>query len=251
MQIKETEMTAPRPVLNYALLAFGVALAGWFIGHGFVSGRSVDRFVTVKGVSERDVKADLALWPLNLNVTDNDLSRAQATLRQNTESVLAFLSRHDIDTATVELQGFRVTDLLAQRYGGDPTLRSRFIISQTIMVRSDDPDRILEASQNVGELVEAGVVLSSGEEWGPGGPTFLFTRLNDLKPEMIGEATANAREAAERFAQDSRSQVGGIRRANQGVFVILPRDQATGITEQNQLFKTVRVVSTIEYLLQD
>jgi len=242
-------MTTPRPIINHAVLALGVALAGWFIGHGFVSGRSVDRFVTVKGVSERDVKADLALWPLN--VTDNDLSRAQATLRRNSERVLEFLARYDIDTTSAELQGFRVTDLLAQRYGGDPNLRSRFIISQTIMVRSDDPDRILEASQNVGELVEAGVVLSSGEEWGPGGPTFLFTRLSDLKPEMIGEATAKAREAAEQFAQDSRSRVSGIRRANQGVFVILPRDQAAGITEQNQLFKTVRVVSTIEYLLQD
>jgi len=244
-------MTTPRPIINYAVLALGVALAGWFIGHGFVSGRSVDRFVTVKGVSERDVKADLALWPLNLNVTDNDLSRAQATLRRNSGRVLEFLARYDIDTTSAELQGFRVTDLLAQRYGGDATLRSRFIISQTIMVRSDDPDRILEASQNVGELVEAGVVLSSGEEWGPGGPTFLFTRLSDLKPEMIGEATAKAREAAEQFAQDSRSLVSGIRRANQGVFVILPRDQAAGITEQNQLFKTVRVVSTIEYLLRD
>jgi hypothetical protein len=244
-------MTAPRPIINHAVLALGVALAGWFIGHGFVSGRSVDRFVTVKGVSERDVKADLALWPLNLSVTDNDLSRAQVTLRRNTERVLAFLARHDIDTTNAELQGFRVTDLLAQRYGGDPALRSRFIISQTIMVRSSDPDRILEASQNVGELVEAGVVLSSGEEWGPGGPTFLFTGLNDLKPEMIGEATAKAREAAEQFAQDSRSRISGIRRANQGVFVILPRDQAAGITEQNQIFKTVRVVSTIEYLLQD
>jgi hypothetical protein len=244
-------MNSQRTIISFSVLALGVAVGGWFIGHGFVSGRSGDRFVTVKGVSERDVKADLALWPLNLNVTDNDLSRAQATLRRNTEQVLAFLGRHDIDTARAELQGFRVTDLLAQRYGGDPSYRNRFIISQTIMVRSDDPDQILEASQNVGELVEAGVVLSSGEEWGPGGPTFLFTRLNDLKPEMIAEATAKAREAAEQFALDSRSSIGGIRRANQGVFVILPRDQAAGIAEQNQLFKTVRVVSTIEYLLHD
>lgn len=244
-------MTAQSSTISHVVLAIGVALGGWFIGHGFVSGRTADRFVTVKGVSERDVKADLALWPLNLNVTDNDLTRAQATLRRNTEHVLGFLTRHGIDTSLVELQGFRVTDLLAQRYGGDPSYRSRFIISQTIMVRSDDPDRILEASQAVGELVETGVVLSSGEEWGPGGPTFLFTRLNDLKPEMIGEATAKAREAAEQFALDAESRISGIRRANQGVFVILPRDQAAGIAEQNQLFKTVRVVSTIEYLLQD
>jgi hypothetical protein len=244
-------MNAPRPPVHAAILALGLALAGWFVGHGFVKGRSADRYVTVKGVSEREAKADLALWPLNLNVTDNDLSQAQALLRRNTERVFAFLVRQGIDTADAELQGYRVTDLLARPYGGDPSYRSRFIITQTVMVRSSDPDRILQASQNVGELVDAGVVLSSGEEWGPGGPTFLFTRLNDLKPEMIAEATANARQAAEQFALDSRSSLGGIRQANQGVFVILPRDQAAGIQEQNQLFKLVRVVSTVEYFLRD
>ena len=96
-------MTTQHPIINHAVLALGVALAGWFVGHGFVSGRSVDRFVTVKGVSERDVKADLALWPLNLNVTDNDLSRAQATVRRNTERGLEFLARYDIDTTNAEL----------------------------------------------------------------------------------------------------------------------------------------------------
>ena len=248
---EEQTMNRPRPLLHPVTLALGLALAGWFVGHGFVKGRSADRYVTVKGVSERETKADLALWPLSLNVTDNDLSQAQATLRRNTEQVFAFLVRHGIDTANAELQGYRVTDLLARPYGGDPSFRSRFIITQTVMVRSDDPDRILAASQAVGELVDAGVVLSSGEEWGPGGPTFLFTRLNDLKPEMIAEATANAREAAEQFALDSRSSLGGIRQANQGVFVILPRDQAAGIQEQNQLFKLVRVVSTVEYFLKN
>ena len=198
------------------LLGIGLALGGWFIGHGFVKARSSDRFVTVKGVSEREVKADLALWPLHLNVGDNDLTRAQARVARNTSQVLDFLARHGIDTANAELQGYRVVDVHSRAYGAD-----------------------------------AGVVLSSGEEWGPGGPTFPFTRLNDLKPEMIAEATASAREAAEQFATDSRSDVGGIRRANQGVFVILPRDQAPGVAEPNQLFKTVRVVSTIEYSLKD
>ncbi len=233
------------------LLGVGLALGGWFIGHGFVKARSSDRFVTVKGVSEREVKADLALWPLHLNVGDNDLARAQGRIARNTAQVFDFLTRSGIDTANAELQGYRVVDVHARAYGGAADTPNRFIITQTIMVRSDDPDGVLAASQRVGELVNAGVVLSSGEEWGPGGPTFLFTRLNDLKPEMIAEATASAREAAEQFATDSDSEVAGIRRANQGVFVILPRDQAPGVSEPNQLFKTVRVVSTIEYFLKD
>lgn len=243
-------MNADRYSGAAVLVAIGLAVGGWFIGHGFVEARSADRFVTVKGVSEREVKADLALWPVRLSVGDNDLSRAQATIARNTAQVMAFLARHAIDTSQAELQGLRVTDQYARLYGGDAG-PNRFIITQTVMVRSDDPDKIFAASQSVGDLVDAGVVLSSGEEWGPGGPTFLFTKLNDLKPEMIAEATASAREAAQTFAEDASSEIRGIRRANQGVFVILPRDQATGVQEETQLYKTVRVVTTIEYLLDD
>jgi len=246
----------PEPQVNGAtripagfLIAAGLALAGWFVGHGFSAGRAADRTVTVKGVSEREVKADLALWPIQLASTDDDLSRAQQRINQNLEQIYAFLDKNHIARENTELQGLRVTDTFANPYQqGRAT--NRFIIQQTLMVRSTDPDKVRAASQNVGELVDAGVVLSSGPDYGPGGPTFLFTKLNDLKPDMIAEATAEARKAAEQFARDSQSDLGGIRRANQGVFQILPRDQAPGVSEQSQLYKTVRVVSTIDYLLE-
>jgi len=128
---------------------------------------------------------------------------------------------------------------------------SRYVIRQTVVVRSLKPELILTASQRVGELVSAGVVLSSGGDDGSGGPTFVFTGLNKLKPQMIGEATARARESAEQFARDSHSDIGGIRNASQGVFEILPRDQAQGISEASQIIKTVRVVSTIDYSLKN
>jgi hypothetical protein len=118
------------------------------------------------------------------------------------------------------------------------------------MVRSEDPAALEAASQQVGELVQAGVVLTSGQEYGPGGPVFLFTRLSDYKPEMLAEATARGLEAAQEFASASGSQVGKIRRANQGVFQILPRDPAPGQAQQNQRFKIIRVVATLEYLLE-
>jgi hypothetical protein len=108
----------------------------------------------------------------------------------------------------------------------------------------------MAASQRVSELVAGGVVLSSSGEYGVGGPTFIFTRLNQLKPAMVAEATANAREAAQQFAADSRTGLGGIRQANQGVFVILPRDQAPGVNESGQMQKVVRVVSTVQYFLR-
>ena len=237
-------------------LAVGVALAGWFVANGLTNIRTADRFVTVKGVSERQVKADLALWPIQLAVTDDNVSIAQNRVNQNVSKVIAFLKANGIDSTEIELQGLRVTDVLANAYNPQNRAGNRFIIQQTVMVRSDDTDRVRAASQKVGELVNTGVVLSSGAEWGPGGPSYVFRRLNDLKPSMIAEATAEARKAAEQFAKDSKSRLGGIHTANQGVFVILPRDataadQGPGANEQSQILKTVRVVTTVEYLLRN
>lgn len=239
-----------RTPLFVALIgALGLVLAGGAIGRGFRDARMAERYVSVKGVSEREVKADLALWPIPFVAANDDLALAQEQIVRSSERIKAFLVRQGLDTAQAQLQTLRVTDRQANPYQTQEGGR-RFIIRQTLIVRSTDPDKVLAASQRVGELVQGGVVLSSGEEYGPGGPTFLFTKLNDIKPAMIAEATSRAREAAEQFARDAQSRLGGIRQANQGVFVILPRDQAPGVTEENQLFKTVRVVSSVEYYLR-
>ena len=232
-----------------ALLGLAIVLAGALLGSGFRAGRSADRFVTVKGVSEREVQADLALWPLQIVTADNDLSAAQARMGRMVELTRAFLTAEGIPGEEVTIQSFRVVDAQANAYQSGGAV-NRFIITQTLLVRSEDPVLLSATSQRVGSLVDAGVVFTSGQEYGPGGPTYLFTRLNDLKPEMLAEATNRAREAAEEFASASGSRVGKIRRANQGVFQILPRDPAPGQQEENQLFKTVRVVTTVEYLLE-
>ena len=242
-------MKDPGSLGRTVVMAVAVAAAGWFVGGGFVRARTADRFVTVKGVAERNVEADVGLWPLRFVVTDNDLGSAQARIEAQRKTVMAFLQRHGLDAADAELQGLEVTDVRANPYHTGP-VGDRFIVTMLLMVRSDQPERIRDAGQKVGELVNAGVVLSSGPGGGPfGGPTFLFTKLNDLKPAMIAEATASARKAAEQFAKDSNSRIGGIRRAYQGVFEILPRDQAIGVMEGSQLHKTLRVVSTIDFHL--
>lgn len=234
--------------LPAAILAIGLAAGGWFAGQGFVASRTVDRFVTVKGVSERAVQADVALWSLRFVSTDDNLARALSETERSRTTILDFLEKQGIDRNAVEVQRLEVTDNLANPYRSGP-IATRYIINQTLMVRSDDPPKIRDASQRVSELVDAGVVLSN-EGGFDVGPTYLFTRLNDFKPEMIAEATSSAREAAEQFAQDSGSEVGGIRRANQGVFVILPRDPTMGASEESQLEKQLRVVATLDYYLR-
>lgn len=250
-----TTDASPRTILGAAaLVALGLALAGLLAGAGVARVRTADRTVTVKGVAEREARADLAIWPLRLVAADNDLGAANASLQRSLATVRAFLTAQGLDSASgteVALQDFGVNDAATNQYGGGATVTTRYVIRQTLIVRSTSPERVLAASQRVGELVSAGVVLSSGGEYGTGGPTFVFTKLNALKPPMIAEATARAREGAEQFARDSRATLGGIRRASQGVFEILPRDQAQGITQEGQLVKTVRVVTTVEYGLKD
>ncbi len=235
-------MTTARTVI----LAVAIALAGLFVGWGFARGRAANRYVEVKGVAERPVRADLAIWPLRLVSANDDLARAHAKLDSDVVRVRRFLAAQGIDTSGIVLQDFGVTD--ARSTGESNTVR--YVIRQTLVVRSTKPEQVAQASQHVGELVASGVVLSSGQEYQGGGPTFVFTKLNDLKPPMIAEATKRAREAADQFAQNAHTSVGDMLQANQGVFEILPRDQASGITEGSQIEKTVRVVSTVQYLLK-
>ncbi len=230
------------------LVAVGIALAGWFIGDGFIEARSGDRYVTVKGVSERDVMADMALWPIRYVAAGNNLNTVQQKIRQDQNRIQTFLEEHGIAEDAIELQNLEVTDRTAQSYQSG-SYENRFILEQTLMVRSEDVTKIEDASQDIGTLVEAGIILNS--QYSGGGPTYLFNGLTELKPEMIAEATKNARGSAEQFASDSGSELDGIRSANQGVFVILARDKAPMLQEEKQIRKTVRVVSTIEYYLAE
>ena len=234
-------------LLAAVVLGLGVAAAGWFVAEGVRDWRTAERLVTVRGLAEREVEADLALWPLRLVATSDDLATAQGELARAEAVVMAFMADGGIAAEGIEVQGIEVTDLLAQAYRSGP-VESRYIVGLSLMIRSDDVRRIKTLSQEVGRLVEAGVVLTSE---GLRGPFYLFTRLNDVKPEMIAEATRSAREAADQFAADSQSRITGIHRASQGLFQILPRDNAPGQSEELQLFKTVRVVTTVDYRLGD
>jgi uncharacterized protein len=234
-------------LLAAVVLGLGVAAAGRFVAEGVRDWRTGERLVTVRGLAEREVEADLALWPLRLVATSDDLATAQAELARAEAVVMAFMADGGIAAEAIEVQGIEVTDLLAQAYRSGP-VESRYIVGLSLMIRSDDVQRIKTLSQEVGRLVEAGVVLTSD---GLRGPFYLFTRLNDVKPEMIAEATRSAREAADQFAADSQSRITGIHRASQGLFQILPRDNAPGQSEELQLFKTVRVVTTVDYRLDD
>lgn len=235
------------------ILSAGLILAGYFVGNGFYMSRMGDRFVTVKGLSERDVVADLAVWNIKIASTGDELSAVQGKIESDKEKLVSFLKDQGIADGEIGMSQLFVTDLLAQQYRQERAETNRFIINLALAVRSADVEKILKASAKVGDLVRQGLVLADNQ-----GPNYFFTKLNDIKPEMIAEATRNARKAAEQFAADSLSSVGPIRRASQGMFSIESRDGApveydeTGAVggEQKRIDKKVRVVSTIDYFLE-
>lgn len=241
-------------IYTSAILAAGLIVGGWILGREIRDVRLADRYVTVRGLAERNVKADLAIWHLPFVEAGNDLKATFAKSEQDQTAVMDFLAAQGIPKDDINLGQPTVVDRTANQYSAQNSTAARFIVQREITVRSTSVDQVAAAVQKTSDLVARGVVLSTGTGYGPnsGGVSYLFTDLNAIKPAMITEATRNARVAAERFAADSGSKVGTIRLASQGLFTIADADApesggygalANGIT------KKVRVVTTIEYYL--
>ncbi len=238
--------SGPFGFLGAVVLAAGVAFAGWQVGTGFFEGRKAERYVTVKGLAERDVTADLAMWRLRYTAAGSDLTQVQAEIDGNTDTIREFLMSRGVKDEEISLERLEVTDLLAQAYRSGGIGQARYIIAQNLLLRTTNVQLVDELGRDTGELVRRGVVLAD-----LGGPTYSFNGLNEIKPDLIAQATAAARTGAQEFADNSGSKLGGILRANQGVIVIRPRDNTGGVSQESQLEKTVRVVATVDYSLSD
>jgi uncharacterized protein len=236
-----------------SLLAIGLIVGGWALGAQIKATRLSDRYVAVKGLVERTVKSDLAIWPLSYKEAGDDLSLVYAKTEASKKTILQFLDQQGIQSSEIELGVVRVVDTQANEFGGGTRAPHRYIVEQQITVRTSRVDQVAAAAQKTMQLLQKGIVLTSNPAQGL---TYKFTGLNSIKPDMITEATRNARAAANRFASDSGSKVGSIRQANQGVFSILPADQASESGEgggnfagDSSLMKTVRVVTSVQYYL--
>lgn len=223
------------------LIAMGLVGAGAFIGSGIVNAQVGNRQVTVRGLAERDVVADLAVLNLSFRAANDDLPTAQAKIDRDLALVRTFLTRQGYPEEAVSIGRLQVLDTRAREYSsGDNVVR--FILTQSVTVRTTDVQRVAQTERALNDLVREGVQLDFSA------PTYVFTRLNAVRPEMIAEATASARSGAEQFARDSGTTLGPIRQATQGSFEILSREDLD--SEPAALNKRVRVVATVSYQLR-
>ena len=221
----------------------GLTVTGYLLGRAAIEFREYERTVTVKGLSEREYPADIVIWPIQFIVAGNDLGQLYSSVEASSTEIRMFLENSGISPDDISSASPAITDKSAQQYGNSARPEFRYSALQTVTVYSKDVDAVRAVMGSLSGLGKKGIVLTGGNYQAQ--TEFLFTRLNEVKPDMIEEATRKAREVAGKFAADSRSRLGKIRNARQGQFSIAPRDK------NNPHIKKVRVVSTVEYYLSD
>jgi hypothetical protein len=226
-----------------ALVCIGLIALGYQLAQGIIHIKSLDRTVTVKGLSEREVPANVAIWPITFQEAGNDLNQLFSTIQKNNERVVRFLENRGFKPEEISVSPPGILDKQAEGYAGSQQIKFRYSGNSTIIVYSEKVDDVRKAMNELVELGKQGIAIARSNYQTQ--TEFLYTKLNEIKPEMIEEATKNAREVAEKFARDSNSRLGKIKTARQGQFSINHRDNNT------PHIKNVRVVSTIEYYLSD
>ena len=223
-------------------LAISIIIAGYFIGNMHKTGKEYDRYVQVKGLSEREVQADLAVWPINVILSGNDLKYLKENIEKQNQEVYQFFLDQGFTNDELTKGMVNITDAASNMYNNNTQYNGfRYFAKSEFTIRTGNIKKLQQALAESLQLMSKGIVLGSKNEWQP--IEYIFTGLNELKPSMIEEATINARQVAEKFARDSDSKVGPIRIAKQGLFSISDRDQNT------PEIKIVRVVSTIDFQL--
>lgn len=231
---------ASLPVLG-VLLAVGLTVSGWLVGSAIRHFKNAERYVSVKGLAEREVAANLAIWPVVFSVAGNDLSDLQTRLEQDAAKIETFLRGRGFAEAEFSRSAPRVTDNAPSGSWEGRMPTERYQVEATVTLRTTRVDEARAAMEASGELVRAGVRLLRSWEYNT---QYFFTDLEAIKPEMIAAATRDARRAAEKFAQDSGAGIGGIRRATQGYFSIEDRDPFS------PEWKKIRVVTSIDYFVE-
>ena len=227
-------------VIGYLFAAIAVVALGWFIRSGMVNFNGAYRSVKVKGISEREVKADNVTWPIIYKVVGSDLPSLYDRVEVNNKIVVDFLHANGIKDEEISINAPKVQNNVAESWSNDRAFD--YGLTQVITVKSQNVDLVNKLLISQKELIKKNIPITAGNYDAPQ-IRYNYSGLNDIKPDMIKEATQNARLAAEQFANDSGSSVGEIKHATQGQFSIEDRDENT------PYIKTVRVVTTVEFTL--
>jgi hypothetical protein len=201
----------------------------------FLSARNFSKqgsYVEVKGLSEKIVKADTAIWSMNFEIKSNNVDSLYADIEKNISVIKAFLIEKGFESSEINVAPVNIY----QDTYKDAAFR--YNSTNQVSVYTKKVDLAKSASNDTLLLVKKGVVLNQNSI------SFEFSDLNSIKPDMLAEAIKNARDTATQLASNAGTSVGKATRGNQGVFDITEKDP--GSPE----YKKIRLVSTLRFLLR-
>lgn len=224
------------------IVSVGLGLSGYFIGQGFIGSKMNTQYVEVKGLAERVVKANESVWTINIKQVNNNLNELYDAVSKNQDTTKQFLLAQGFKPENISMNPIAITDNQSLSYNQNQGM-PRYSADAGVTISTSLVDNVAQAIQKTGDLVAQGVVVTSSNV------VFRYTELNSIKRPMLEEATKSARNAAESFAMDSKTSLGKIRHASQGLFTIT--DANSTFDSGNSILKKVRIVTTIEYQLND
>lgn len=222
-------------------IAIGLIGCGYFIGNTLYKSRVSVNTASVKGLAEMVVKSDLAIWDISYTMQSSTLDGAYAAANGKKAVVRDFLMSKNFSPEELSFND----DVYIQEYRDNGVLKDKlYKVTVYVKVRTEAVEKVGAARADIGELIAKGVAVSNNA------PRYLFTKLNDVKPKMLEEATKNAQVAAKQFAENAGASVGTIQSASQGAFNISAVDEVDGYgTDTSSLEKKIRVVTTISFYL--
>lgn len=226
---------------NYIFLSIAIVIAAAILGFSITQAAAPKRSVLVRGLAQREVDANLAVWNVSYGLGGDELAALQKEISSKNAVIMDFLERHGLSKDDYSVLPAAITDTSLDMYSDKTRLAYRYLATSTLLVRTTKIKEVKAAFKDALELAKEQIALKQDYE---NKINYEFTGLNEIKPEMIAQATLSARAAAEQFAKDSNSEVGKIKNATQGLFSI--ENASAGLEDK----KSVRVVTQIEYLLK-
>ena len=221
----------------------GLSILGYVLGNSLLQYKLLERTVQVKGLAQKEVKADIVIWPITYIQPGNDLSKMYTKLEDDTKKIQEFLKNRGFTSNEISISAPSVVDKIAQDYINNAEVKFRYNAKQTITLYTNKLDIARKSMLNIIDLGKSGITFKANDYNNL--IEYKFSKLNSIKPLMIEEATKNARLTAQKFAEDSKSKLGKIKKARQGQFSIYDRDKNT------PFIKKIRIVTTVEYYLSD
>lgn len=232
-----------------AALAIGLVLASMVLGYSYTRVKKGDEAVTVTGSARKRIKSDLATWSAGVSSQSARLADAYNQLSSDVPRIKEYLKSKGIAENQMTVSAISSTTQYERDEDGNQTsVVTGYSLSQRVEVRSNDVDRIAQIARESTELINQGILLESGA------PEYSYTRIGDLKVEMLGEAARDAKTRAEQIAASTNNRIGALRSARMGVIQITAADSTevsdSGISDTSSIDKDMTTVVNISFAVE-